>query len=206
MTIKEAYALINQYAIGKKIGSQNYSYVHIENAAIAARKIATQCALDGDQAYIYALLHDIGRLITFTNNGELDICDAHRHPVNGYRLLKSLGYENEARFCITHAFVNKKNVYSDLYDEADNTLIESVLKTPYDDYDKLIQLVDELSTMDGLCPLESRFTRGFLEKGVNYNETERLNALLDIKQYFSKKCNTSIYNIVFDSVDSIAFL
>lgn len=165
MTIKEANFLVNKYAENKLVMGQPYNHGHIQNAANLAYKIAGLCGLDPNKAYVYALHHDIGRFETYDNKGDLDVNDRHRHPIVGYKILLSIGLPNEARVCVTHAFVGKLNKYSKLYDKDDNMLVNEILSQPFDDYDQLIQLVDEMSVLEGYSALETRFTRKVLEEG-----------------------------------------
>ncbi|MFX0076865.1 MAG: HD domain-containing protein, partial [Candidatus Hermodarchaeota archaeon] len=68
----------------------------VANAAqIIARKIDI---LDDKKAYIMGLIHDVGR-----GAGVFQ----ERHTIDGYNFLKTKGYEELARICITHCFPNK---------------------------------------------------------------------------------------------------
>ena len=47
------------------------------------------------KAYIFGLLHDIGR-----RNGNMQA----RHAIEGYKYLTHIGFDEEARICLTHTF------------------------------------------------------------------------------------------------------
>src|SRR5690606_346114 len=69
---------------------------HSRVTAQAAREVAAHLpGLDTDRAYIFGLLHDIGR--------EAGVYDM-RHIMDGYRLMSARGYPAVARICLTHSF------------------------------------------------------------------------------------------------------
>ena len=71
---------------------------HSRVAAHCAEKIAQCCGdLDADKAYILGLLHDIGRKFGVRHLG---------HVSDGYSYMRSLGYDEVARVCLTHSFHN----------------------------------------------------------------------------------------------------
>lgn len=65
---------------------------HSKHVALAARCIAEHCeGLEPERAFIFGLLHDIGRREGVTG-------------MDGYRFLKELGFDEAARMCMTHSF------------------------------------------------------------------------------------------------------
>ncbi|WMJ87498.1 HD domain-containing protein [Anaerocolumna sp. MB42-C2] len=206
MTIKEAHVLVDRYAENKLIMGQPYNYGHIQNAANIAYKIAKLCGMDGNKAYVYALLHDIGRFEICDSKGELDFSDKHRHPIVGYKILISLGLTDEANICITHAFLGKINKYRELYEEEENLIVDKILSQPFDDYDLLIQLADEMSVVAGYSALETRFARKIMEDGFREEYLEELNQLCKIKDYFDNKMNGNVYELVLNIPNNIRLL
>ena len=71
---------------------------HCLTAAHCAEKIASACGdMDSEKAYILGLLHDIGRKFGTRHLG---------HVSDGYTYMKSLGYDEVAKICLTHSFNN----------------------------------------------------------------------------------------------------
>lgn len=80
------------------------------------------------------------------------------HVIDGYNYLSAMGFENAARICITHSF-NLQTIeeYIGKKDVSENQLekIQSLLDSyEYDDYDRLIQLLDSTCNADGTKNLE----------------------------------------------------
>ena len=76
---------------------------HCLTAAHCAEKIASACGdMDVEKAYILGLLHDIGRKFGVRHLG---------HVYDGYVYMKSLGYDEVAKICLTHSF-NNHTAYS----------------------------------------------------------------------------------------------
>ena len=71
------------------------------------------------------------------------------HVYDGYVYMKSLGYDEVAKICLTHSFNNHTiDEYIGKFDVTDEelTIIKTELaKTIYDEYDRLIQLCDCLA-------------------------------------------------------------
>ena len=125
---------------------------HSRTAACCAEKIARECGdLDPEKAYILGLLHDIGRKFGVRHLG---------HVSDGYSYMMSLGYDEAARICLTHSFLNM--TLDDYIGNFDTTpeelaLIRVTLKTVVpDDYDRLIQLCDALAGAEGVMNIEDR--------------------------------------------------
>ena len=65
---------------------------HSRYVAMACRLIAERCDhLSADTAYIYGLLHDIGRYAGVTSE---------KHLLDGYRYCKERGWDKAAQICI----------------------------------------------------------------------------------------------------------
>lgn len=195
-----AEAMLFKLAQGKKIDGKPYSFAHVENVAVLARNIASICEIDSDKAYVLGLLHDIGRFFVVGEHDELIVNDKHRHPIEGYLFLKNRGYGDEARICITHAFIQHENIYSHMYSEKENQIISQVLEKEYDIYDMLIQLADEMSVMKGWCSLESRMAREAIQQGYSSDAWEKFLCLHDIKSMFDKLSRRDIYSLILENI------
>lgn len=165
---------------------------HNRTAGFCARAIAEKCYdLNPEYAYVLGLLHDIGR-----REGVSDM----KHIIDGYRFMKSMGYDDSARICLTHSFpykninsYNGKNVCSEEETEFIQTFLEN---TEYDDYDRLIQLCDAISFPDGATFLEKRLVDVVMRRGFNDYTLQKWKAFFELKEYFDNKTQTDIYKIL----------
>jgi hypothetical protein len=178
---------------GKK--NQGKWIEHSYNVARAAEIIAKKCLLDDNFAYIWGLLHDIGRYEGVTNL---------RHVYAGYNLMKEKGYNNIARICLTHSFPYKNfgsfqgNIDCTL--EEINYIKDELEKIEYNDYDKLIQLCDGISLAEGITLIEIRIVDVVKRYGFNEYTLNKWNAIFEIKKYFENKCGKNIYELFKDEI------
>ena len=165
---------------------------HSRYVALACRNIAARCPdLDEEEAYLYGLLHDIGRYAGVTSE---------RHLLDGYRYCKARGWDKAAQICISHAFMVKDIASSigvfDMPPEDTEFMAEFVNNAVYDDYDRLVQLCDALALPAGFCLLEKRFVDVTIRYGVHPATVERWKAILAIKADFEAKMGCSIYDVL----------
>ena len=88
---KEAHKLLTEASnmnLGKWVD-------HSIKVAEIAERLAEKLNADKDKAYVFGLLHDIGRRVGVTGI---------RHIIDGYNFLQQLGYDDVARYCITHSY------------------------------------------------------------------------------------------------------
>ena len=143
-------------------------YEHSKYVALACQNIASRCQdMDEDLAYVYGILHDIGRYAGVTSE---------KHLIDGYRYCVERGWKKAAQICISHA------------------LARYVKEAVYDDYDYLVQLCDALALPTGFCLLEKRFVDVTIRYGTHPATIERWKAILGIKEHFEKKMGCSIYD------------
>lgn len=160
---------------------------HSRVAAHCAEKIAQQCGdLDADKAYILGLLHDIGRKFGTRHLG---------HVSDGYLYMKSLGYDEAAKICLTHSFnTGTIDGYIGKFDTTEEELkvIQDALAAVIvDEYDMLIQLCDSIAGAEGVLTIEERMTDVKNRYG-SYPE-EKWNKNLEIKKHFEEKMGKHIY-------------
>src|SRR5574344_403476 len=128
---------------------RDHSYV----VARCAEQIASSCGMNKNKAYVFGLLHDIGRRVKGAN---------FAHVIRGYEYLTALGYDEAARICMTHSFQTQK--MSDYFGPHDVTPDEEakiasyISHCVYDDYDRLIQLCDSISLATVPTDLVTRIT------------------------------------------------
>lgn len=144
--------------------------------------------MDVEKAYILGLLHDIGRKFGVRHLG---------HVYDGYVYMKSLGYDEVAKICLTHSFNNHTiDEYIGKFDVTDEelTIIKTELaKTIYDEYDWLIQLCDCLAGAEGVLDIENRMND--VKKRYGFYPQDKWNSNMNLKQYFEGKMNKDIYLI-----------
>lgn len=162
---------------------------HCLTAAHCAEKIADACGdMDSEKAFILGLLHDIGRKFGVTYL---------RHVLDGYTYMKSLGYDEAARICLTHSFNNHTvDEYIGKYDvsEEEMTFIKTELdKIVYDEYDWLIQLCDCLARVKGVLDVEERMRD--VKKRYGFYPQDKWDTNIRLMKYFEDKMNKNIYNV-----------
>jgi HD superfamily phosphohydrolase YqeK len=97
--------------------------MHSQYVGLAARNIAQSCPhLDGNKAYAFGILHDIGRRYGITNM---------RHVIDGYRFCLEKGFSDAAKICLTHSFPYKdiKEAFGK-WDCTDTELLRTISVTP----------------------------------------------------------------------------
>ena len=171
---------------------------HCRYAALACQNIASRCpSLDADLAYIYGLLHDIGRYAGVTSE---------RHLIDGYRYCMERGWEKAAQICISHAFMVKDISSSigvfDMPPEDKAFMADFVKHAVYDDYDYLVQLCDALALPTGFCLLEKRFVDVAIRYGTHPATVDRWKAVLAIKARFEAAIGGSIYDCLPGAVEN----
>ena len=163
---------------------------HSQYVALACQNIASRCPhLDAEIAYIYGILHDIGRYAGVTSE---------RHLIDGYRYCMERGWEKAAQICISHAFMVKDISSSigvfDMPPEDKEFMAQFVKNAEYDDYDYLVQLCDALALPSGFCLLEKRFVDVAIRYGMHPATIDRWKAVLEIKAHFEKIMGCSVYD------------
>ena len=169
---------------------------HSIAVARAAKKIALavnkNCGtekLNPELAYIYGLLHDIGRQEGYTYIA---------HVYDGYHFLMSLGYEKAAQICLTHSFnlqttedyIGKIDITPEKMEEIKRLLAA----VKYDDYDRLIQLLDATCSADGTQNLEQRMND--VKARYGYYPEPKWNKNFELKAYFEQLAGQDFYDII----------
>ena len=161
---------------------------HSRNVARCAEKIARSAGLDTEKAYALGLLHDIGRRFGATQMA---------HITDGYHFLMGMGYDEAARICVTHSFADKNlNTYIGPRDvsEADLELIQRLIESEYDDYDRLIQLGDSLAMADGTVDLKARMDD--IEVRHGFYPSSKRQAHYRLKEYFDEMAGFDLYTVL----------
>lgn len=165
---------------------------HSYCVAKLAEKIAQRSGMDSEKAYMFGLLHDIGR-----KNGNMQA----RHAIEGYKILSDIGFVEGAKICLTHTFQHKdiEAIY-DVWDcsaEEKHFIKEYLSAVDFDDYDKLIQLCDALSLANGYCYAEKKMVNSVIKFGFKDSTISKWKAILSLKEYFDMKIGGDVY-LLFD--------
>ena len=159
---------------------------HSRNAAVSAEAIGRAAGLDPNRCFVSGLLHDIGRF-----KGEVQLA----HIYHGWKYMDECGYPLIGRICLTHSFAMQKlTAYGGAFDltaeqiEEMRAELESIV---YDDYDRLIQLCDNISGASGIMRMEDRIAD--IESRYHHYPEEKRNRTLALVDYFNKKTGSDIY-------------
>lgn len=141
-----------------------------------------------EKAYVLGLLHDIGRKFGVRHLG---------HVSDGYSYMMSLGYDEVARVCMTHSFIDgTTNDYIGDFDTSPEELklIQDTIKAiEFDEYDKLIQLCDALSGSEGVLNIEDRMND--VRKRYGYYSQKKWDSNMELMKYFEEKMGKDIYSV-----------
>lgn len=165
---------------------------HSRYVAEACRNIAARCEdLSEDRAYLYGLMHDIGRYAGVSSE---------KHLIDGYRYCMERGWTKAAQICISHAFMIQDIDTSigefDVSEEDYLFMKEFVANAVYDDYDRLVQLCDSLALPTGFCLLEKRFVDVTIRYGVHAATIDRWKKIIEIKEMFEQRIGCSVYALL----------
>ena len=165
---------------------------HSRNAAHCAEIIATHhSGFNPEQAYIFGLLHDIGRREGVTGM---------RHVLDGYNFLSDEGFEAAARICLTHSYpVEGLVTGAGGWDgsKAELEFVSAYLDSiQYDDYDRLIQLSDLLSMPSGFCLMETRFVDVVMRHGFDEYTVDRWHGFIQVKKRIEGLIGVSVYELL----------
>ncbi len=165
---------------------------HSRYVAMACENLAARCEdLSEEKAYLYGLLHDIGRYAGVSSE---------KHLIDGYRFCMERGWEKAAQICISHAFMIQDIDTSigefDVCEDDYLFMKEFVAKAVYDDYDRLVQVCDALALPTGFCLLEKRFVDVTIRYGFHPATIDRWKKILEIKAEFEEKIGCSVYDLL----------
>ena len=195
LTKEKAEALVRNGINGKKMIDAKIR--HSFAVAHAAKKIAEKCGFNGEEAYILGLVHDIG---CHFNNGV-------QHPYNGYKLLKSLGYNKEANVCLTHSFLHgdpnctadgpifKDGIVYPNYilpwekEEESKEVLEFLKTHKYSVEEHIVNLCDLMCT-DKIIGLDKRLIDLIAKKGAFSTTQKHIKAAKDLEKFFEQQIRT----------------
>ena len=154
----------------------------------AAERIAAHIVgMDAERAFVFGVLHDIGRRF-----GEMGM----NHVILGYRFLLEQGDTEAAEICLTHSFpvqeITAVHGGWDLTSE-DYAFLDSFLQErTYTKYDRLIQLCDAMATGEGIVAIERRMMDIMLRYGIDETSLPRWRQLFAMKSEFEQRMERSV--------------
>jgi hypothetical protein len=164
---------------------------HSRLVAQGARLIAeNHPALKPEPAYIFGLLHDIGRRFGATHM---------KHALDGYTFFVAEGFPSVGRICLTHSYPDKTLPAQSAWDgtpEEFKMYMDMLVSCEYDLYDRLIQLMDCLALPDGFCLMEKRFVDVTLRYGFNAHTVQRWKAFFAVKKEIEDTLGFSVYRLL----------
>lgn len=155
-----------------------------------ARKMAKDLYLDADIAYALGCLHDIGK-----KNGKKGLA----HIIEGFHILRNESYFFPARIAISHCFIIK-DINSFVGDinigKSEIKTIKNLLKSyDYNDYDKLIQVLDN-SILNSYIGIDEKQKYLKEKYGKIPFENERLDILKGYEKEFEERLGGSVGSYV----------
>ena len=199
LSIEEAYKLLEEAPRNNK----ELWIKHSVNVAIVAERLAEQLKLDGKKAYVLGLVHDIGRRA----REHVGL----RHIIEGYNYLKCLGYDEEARGCLTHTFYARNLVIPNLTKKNTNLtrneidfIADYINKNGFNIYDKILQIADNMGSASGINTIERRRTESMLRYGITDISEKNLQGIFNVQAEIEEKLGSSIYYLFPEVTDNIS--
>lgn len=150
--------------------------------------IAKGLNIDSEKAKTLGYIHDIGKSVGPMNE----------HIINGYKYLKSLGYDDEyCNICLVHSYLN-----NDIYCSAggickDEWLSSFIKNHKYTIYEKIINLADLLCT-DKICTMDERLKDIKKRYGIFENTLYHQKEAYKLKQEFDKMLGIDLYELILE--------
>ncbi len=151
----------------------------------SAATIASSLNLDKEKARTLGYIHDIGKKINFKY-----------HVIEGYNLLKKLGYDEEyCNICLTHSYLNNDvKCTAGGIPEDIPFRTNFIINHEYTIYEKIINLCDLMCT-NKVCTLEQRLIDVMLRRGVHSNTVYHIKEAYKLKEYFDNLLGHNIYDL-----------
>ena len=191
MNYREKADELFSWALEKPRASEDWQK-HSKDVAKVCEEVAKRAGMDSDLAYAKGLLHDFYKSIERDAEIKIEIngeeVPAMTHPFTGYRLLMEKGFPEGARAALTHTFYNLEEVFNGGFDQRLTPEDAKFLKrwlseNEYDDYDKLVQLADNMVSWKGVMTIDDRFCDILMRHPVS-NPQSGLLKLYELKDYF----------------------
>jgi hypothetical protein len=196
-SISQAEAYLQKAASLNPGAWVSHSRYTAKGAALIAENLPN---LEVDRAYVLGLLHDVGR-----REGPSQM----RHVLDGYFFMEKEGFPMVGRICLTHSYPDKNLPAQAAWDgtlEELRFFHEKLAAIEYNDYDRLIQMMDCLALPSGFCLMEKRFVDVTMRYGFVESTIQRWKAYLALKKYFEKKLGLSVYSLLEGVVENTFYM
>ena len=154
---------------------------------IAAKRIIDSLGLNGNFALEIGYLHDIGKKI-----------DKENSLIAGYNYLKELGYDNIAKYSITHAFYYNNIDYNPYHELNPNNydFINDFLNNNHVDlFSNVLHLCGLFCTDKGFTTVEKGLLEIAKRKGVDQKYLEYYNSINDFKHWIELDTKKDFYDL-----------
>lgn len=192
LTVEEALKLLENFK--GKVEDTTWIAHSICVGNIAGR-IAEKLNLDKEKAKAWGYIYDIGK----------GIAEFQNHPLQGYKYLKNLGYDDEyANICLTHLYLNNdiNCVAAEMNSKNIEFIEEFIKKHEYTIYDKLITLCDLISMKVNLT-LEKRLIDIYDRRWVHKNTVYNLREAQKLKKEFDEMLGYNLYKLFPEIIENL---
>lgn len=147
--------------------------------------LANALHLDSKFAKTLGYLHDIGKLISFSN-----------HVMEGYYYLKELGYDEEyCNVCLTHSYLNNDYMCTAGGIPLDIPFRTEFIKNHvYTIYEKIINLCDLMCTHE-IVTIDVRLIDVIYRRGAYSNTQYHVQETRKLKAYFDQLLGYDLYTL-----------
>lgn len=182
--------------------------LHCKDVALKSELIAKYIKnIDPEYAYIYGLVHDIGRI---TEEGRKN---PKSHPIEGWKFMNNKGYPDFAMSCITHSFPCLEDITlvpgmchpewkpdADItkfkYDYIDSFIINKLKNYKSTIYDKIVLLSDLMSGGNNTISIQNRLDQIYLKFGDKPNRNKVYHEIYNRKCEVEELTEKTIESIV----------
>ena len=154
--------------------------------------IEQQAVYTEDGKYVTKVIDSLGKETTYNINEEKGLIDS---IINSKGIETKYTYDQDRLTSVE--LDNKKVEYT-----YENNLIKNIktgnknYKIEYDDYDRLIQLADNMNNLGENCTFEQRCLSLSERYHVPYEKfSDEINLLNNNKKYFDKLCGCNVYKL-----------
>ena len=190
LSAEDAYKLLVKDVVSTPddfLEDKNRWVKHCLFVGVAAGRIAEKIGVDDDFAEACGFIHDIGRKISH-----------EYHVVDGYYYLKKKGYDEMARYCLTHSYIDNDvqlTAGGPVKLETAKVVVPYLEDKPANIYDNIIQLCDLFCSEEGFTTIEKRLLDITNRKGIYSNSYEHFRSVLDLKQKIECMMGCDLYSL-----------
>ncbi len=191
LTSEKALEMLNN---SRGTAKDDYWIEHSICVGKTAEKIAEVLNLDTEKAMTLGYIHDIGKSV-----GEFS-----EHVMNGYNLLKELGYDDEyINICLTHSYLNNDVLCTAGGIPDDIPFRTEFIKNhEYTIYEKIVNLCDLMCT-SVVMTIDKRIVDIITRRGAYSNTQYHVKETYKLKKYFDDLLGYNVYDLFPDIINNI---